>query len=117
MTVAGVWGGLVLAFGDQQKWRSAPSLKWLQQAYVPLQWWGWALIIYSLLLTVRKTRAVGFGLGAAIYAVFAVSLIATLGTPGPKSAVAVAGLVDVVALHAYAMKTALAADAAERLGL
>jgi hypothetical protein len=114
LTIVGLCVGWVLIFGDHAKWRTAPSLRWV--AHVPvvdLPFWGVLFIVYALALIPRRTRPAGFALGAVLVTVFAVSLIATIGSEGPKNIVAIGGLVDLAAFHLYAVKTALAADAIE----
>jgi hypothetical protein len=112
--VTGLWAGLVLIIGDPNKWQATPSLMWLKHSQIPFEVWGGLLVLYALMLIPRRSRSLGFALGGALFAVFAVSMVATIGTPGPKSALAIAALVDVVAFHGYAVKTSLAATEAER---
>jgi hypothetical protein len=114
LTVTGAWAGLVLIFGDPHKWQATPSLMWLKHSHIPFAVWGGLLVLYALLLLTARTRPVGFTLGAALFAVFAVSTLATLETAGPKSAVGLAALVDVIVFHGYAVKTSLAASEVER---
>lgn len=114
LTATGIWAGSLILFGGD-RWRDTPSLHWLAHAQIPLRWWGAALIVYALMLTFERTRARGFAVGAGLYGLFAISLIATIPIAGPKSAAAIAGLVDLSVLHVYAMKTALA-DAEMRRG-
>lgn len=114
LAIAGVWAGATLMFGDPAKWQSAPSLDWLKQARIPLEVWGALFVIYAVMLLSARFRALGFAVGAVVWGVFAVSLIATVATAGPKSAPAIAGLVDLAVFHGYAVKTALAANDAER---
>lgn len=110
LSLAGLCAGLVLIFGDGEKWRSAPSLHWLAQAPIPLQAWGAALVLYALLLLFAETRPLGYALGAVVYALFTLSLIATLdlGSASPKNAPVLAGMVDVVAFHVFSIRTAWA---------
>lgn len=114
LSLMGVWAGCILIFGDHEKWRTSPSLQWIQHVPVSLAVWGVLFIVYALLLFPKRTRPAGFALGAFLVAVFAVSLIATVNTAGPKNIVVIGGLVDLAAFHLYAVKTALAADAIER---
>jgi hypothetical protein len=113
LTIVGLCIGWVLIFGDHAKWRTAPSLKWIGHAPVSLPVWGVLFVVYAVGLAFRCTRPAAFALGAVLVAVFAVSLIATIGSEGPKNIVAIGGLVDLAAFHMYAVKTALAADAIE----
>lgn len=114
LTLVGAATGLVMIFGDHEKWRTAPSLKWIGHVPVDLSFWGVLFIIYALLLIPRRTRPVGFAAGAVLFAVFAVSLLATLNTEGPKNAVVIGAVIDLSVFHMYGFKTALAADALER---
>jgi hypothetical protein len=108
LALGGIIAGLTLVFGSAVKWRSAPSLSWLGHAPLPLQFWGFAFVIYGLLLLPAKARAWGFALGFVLFGVFTVSLFATLdlGSDEPKNAIALLGMVDVTAFHAYSIKNA-----------
>jgi hypothetical protein len=106
LAVTGLLCGLLLVFGEPQKWRSTPSLHWLNQFPLPLQAWGIGFFLYAALLLLPPTRAGGFALGAFLYSVFTVSLLATLGDGQPKNIVMVAALTDVVVFHLYSIRTA-----------
>lgn len=108
LALTGIAAGVIFAFGDGHRWRSTPSLKWLGQAPIPLQWWGIAAIIYGLLLIPAKTRPAGYALGAGIFAVITVSLLATINDGAPKNVWAIVGLLDVVVFHIYSIRTAWA---------
>lgn len=114
LILTGVLIGLIFLFADPVKWQSAPSLQWLRQSHIPFAAWGAGFLLYSTLLLAKPTRPAGFALGSALFAVFAVSLFATINTAGPKSAVGLAAVVDVVVFHAFAVKTSLAALEVER---
>ena len=110
-----LWIAYILIFGDPDTWRTAPSLVWaVHNVRVPMPAWGCVFIAYAALLVPARTRPVGFAVGAALFAVFGVSLIVTVGTGGPKSAIAIGGIVDLITFHLYAVKTSLAANYAER---
>lgn len=106
LIVVALLAGWLLTFGNGAKWRSTPSLHWLAQAPIPLQAWGAALMLYALLLLPIRTRPVGFAVGAVLYALFAISLLFTLNTAGPKNIVAIGGLVDCVVFHVFSIRTA-----------
>lgn len=108
LAAVGLVTGAVFAFGDAQKWRSTPSLHWLAQAPFPLRWWGIAFIVYAVLLLVERTRAAGYAAGMVLFAVFTVSMLATLnlGSTAPRNIVSIAAMVDVVAFHAFSIRTA-----------
>lgn len=108
LALTGITGGVLFTFGDSHRWRSTPSLHWLAHAPIPLQWWGIAAIVYGLLLLVPKTRPAGFALGAVIFAVITVSLLATIDDGAPKNVWAIVGLLDVVVFHIYSIRTAWA---------
>lgn len=113
LVATGLVAGAVLAFGDGAKWRSTHSFHWLAEAHIPLQTWGILFIVYALMLLPQATRPAGYALGAALFTLFAISLIATIRGDGPKNIVAVAGLVDVIVFHIYSVRTAWAARLAE----
>lgn len=106
LAVIGLVTGVIFAFGDGHKWRSTPSLHWLAQAPIPLQAWGVALIVYAVLLVSPRTRPVGYALGAFVYLVFTVSLLATLhpSSPDPKNIVTVGAMIDVIVLHLFLIR-------------
>lgn len=106
LSASGLVIGVLLAFGDTYKWRSTPSLHWLAQFPLPLPVWGLGFFAYSVLLLMPWTRAGGYALGAFLFSVFAVSLLATLGDGQPKNVVAIAALLDVVVFHLYSIRTA-----------
>lgn len=108
LAAVGIVAGSVFAFGDEAKWRSTPSFDWLSRLPVPLQFWGAAFIVYGLLLLVERTRPIGFALGAFLFALFAVSLLATLKDEGPKNVFVIAGLLDVTVFHVFSIRTAWA---------
>jgi hypothetical protein len=114
LVLVALWSAWQLIFGGV-KWRTAPSLHWLQRVPVPLDFWGLMLVLYALLLLFARTRPAGFALGAALWSVFAVALIATINTSGPKNAIVIGALIDLAAFHIYAMKTAMAANDLTRL--
>lgn len=105
LALSGLIAGLLLTFGDGQKWRATPSLHWLAEAGIPLQVWGVLLIIYAALLAFTDTRPIGYALGCFLFAVFTFSLIATMST-GPKNIITVAAMVDTVVFHAFSIRTA-----------
>lgn len=108
LTLTGMVAGLLLTFGPGDKWRSTPSLHWLGQAPIPLQTWGVLMMLYALLLLPESTRPAGYALGCFLFALLTVSLIATVGEPGPKSIAAIAATVDCTVFHAYSIRTAWA---------
>lgn len=110
LAAVGILAGLVLTFGDPVKWRSAPSLHWLAQAQLPLEVWGVALIAYGLLLLPETTRPLGYAIGCFLFAMFTVSLFATLDLSSntPKNVVTIAAMVDVTVFHAFSIRTAWA---------
>jgi predicted branched-subunit amino acid permease len=103
----GIVAGVIFALGDGYKWRSAPSFRWLAGAPIPLQTWGVLFIVYGILLLHVRTRPVAYALGAVLSAVFLVSLVATLWTPGPKNIFAVFGLFACVVFHVYSIGIAM----------
>lgn len=109
LVVVGVVTGALLAFGDGQRWRSTTSLKWLAQAPVPLQVWGALFIVYGLLLLFERTRWIGYAIGAGLFAIFTVSLLATIHptAPNPKNIVVVAAMLDVTVFHGYSIRTSM----------
>lgn len=113
LTLTGLISGATLTFGDAAKWRATTSLHWLAEAHIPLQTWGVLLMVYALMLLPRSTRPAGYALGAALFTLFAISLIATIGGPGPKNIVGVAALLDVIVFHVYSIRTAWAVRFAE----
>lgn len=113
LCLVGLITGYMLIFGNHAKWRTSPSLQWIGHVPVSLAFWGVLFVIYAVLLIPRRTRPAGFALGAVLITVFAVSLIATINTAGPKNIVVIGGMVDLAAFHMYAVKTALAANAIE----
>jgi glucose uptake protein GlcU len=102
----GLLVGVVFTFGSAAKWRSTPSLHWLEQAPVPLQAWGVLFIVYALLLPAVRTRPFGYALGAFLFAVFTLSLLATLDGPDPKNIVTLGAMADTVVFHVYSIRTA-----------
>jgi hypothetical protein len=68
--------------------------------------WGVAFIVYGLMLVFERTRPVGFAFGAFLYAVFAVSLLATVGGNNPKNVFAIVALIDMVPFHLFSIRTA-----------
>lgn len=104
----GLTAGVIFALGDGHKWRSTPSFNWLANAPIPLQLWGVAFIMYGLLLLPVRTRPVGYAVGAGLSAVFLVSLVATLGTPGGKNIFTVWALFACFIFHLYSIGIALA---------
>lgn len=106
LAAAGTLAGALLTFGDGVRWRSTPSLHWLARFPLPLQAWGVAFLAYALLLLLPWTRAAGFAVGAFLFAVFTVSLIATVSDGAPKNVVAIVALIDVVVFHLYSIRTA-----------
>jgi hypothetical protein len=104
---SGIATGVIFALGDGHKWRSTPSLEWLEHAPIPLQLWGLAFIVYGLLLIPTRTRPVAYAIGAVLSAVFLVSLVATLWTPGGKNFIAVWALFASVVFHIYSISIAL----------
>lgn len=109
LATTAVIAGCVLTLGGGAKWRSTPSLHWLAQAPIPLQAWGVAMVVYAVLLVASdNTRPVGYALGAALFAIFAISLLATLTDGGPKNIVTIAAMIDTVVFHIYSIRTAWA---------
>lgn len=108
VAIAAVTAGAFLAFGDGVKWRSSPSLQWLAQAPIPLQVWGIAVILYGVLLLPTHTRPVAYAAGAVLWAMFTISVLATINSGGPKSALGIAAFIDVTAFHLFAIRTAWA---------
>jgi len=110
LITTGLLAGLLLMFGDAEKWRSAPSLHWIAQAGIPLQWWGAATITYALLLISSETRPGGYALGCFLYAMFTIALFATLDLDGsaPKNVLGIAAMVDTTVFHALSIRTAWA---------
>lgn len=113
LATVGVVTGWTLTLGDREKWRDTPSLHWLAQtpvpfthATIPLQFWGFSFFVYALLLLLPRSRPAGFTVGAILYAVFTVSLLATLFAPGPKNFVPVGAMLIVIAFHLYSIRTA-----------
>lgn len=106
LAATGALAGVILMFGDADRWRSTPSLHWLSRFPVPLQVWGAAFLLYAVLLLLPQTRAGGFAVGAFLYAVFTVSLLATVNDGQPKNVVALVALGDVVVFHLYSIRTA-----------
>jgi hypothetical protein len=106
LTAMGLIVGVILAFGDGGKWRSTPSLRWLEQVPVPLQTWGLLFIAYGLLLLDYRSRPFGYALGAFLFAVFTLSLLATLAGNDPKNIVTVGAMADTVVFHVYSIRTA-----------
>lgn len=111
LSVTGIVGGGILTFGKARKWRSTPSLHWLQHGipFVTLQFWGLLVIVYGLLLLTVRTRSAGYALGAALFTVFTISLCATLPQSGPKSIMVIVMAIDVVVFHVMAID--ISADA------
>lgn len=112
LILGGLFAGLTLAFGPD-RWRDTTSLTWLAQAHVPLRVWGIAVIVYALLLAFDSTRPLGYAVGAVLWAVFTLSIIATIPQSGPKSSVAIAAFIDVTAFHAFSIRTAWAQKLAQ----
>lgn len=112
LAAVGIIAGLVLTFGPAKKWHSAPSMHWLAQAPIPLQAWGVAVIVYGVLLLIPQSRPVAYAVGMVLFAVFTISLVATVETTGPKSVMGIAAMLDVTAFHAFAIRTALDAKLA-----
>lgn len=106
--IIAVLAGSLLTFGDEAKWRSTPSLHWLAQAPIPLEAWGVAVITYGLLLLPEKTRPAGYFVGGLLWLIFTVSLLATVNTTGPKSALAIAAFLDVTVFHFFSIRIAWA---------
>jgi hypothetical protein len=106
LAASAVSAGAMLTFGNGAKWRSAPSLQWLAQAPIPLQAWGVAVMVYGVLLLPVRTRPVAYAAGAVLWATFTISIVATIGTTGPKSALGIAAFIDVTAFHLLAIRTA-----------
>lgn len=106
LATTGLIAGLLLTFGSGARWRSTPSLHWLAQVPLPLQVWGVAFLVYAVLLLLPQTRAAGFAVGAFLYSVFTVSLIATVNDGAPKNIVSIAALIDAVVFHLYSIRTA-----------
>lgn len=114
LAATGVVAGSLLTFGGPVRWRSTPSLHWLSRFPLPLQAWGVAFLAYALLLLLPQARAAGFATGAFLYAVFTVSLVATINDGAPKNIVAIVALLDVVVFHLYSIRTAEAIRLASR---
>lgn len=109
LALTGLVAGLILVFGDPSKWRSTPSIHWLSQAPIPLQAWGVAFIVYAVLLVASAdTRPVGYAVGAGLFAIFTISLLATLSDGGPKNIITIAAMTDTVIFHIYSIRTAMA---------
>lgn len=106
LTITGILAGALFTVGDDAKWRSTPSFAWLRHVPIPLQVWGLAFIVYGLMLIFERTRPAGFAVGAFLYAVFAVSLLATVGGDGPKNVFAIVALLDMVPFHLFSIRTA-----------
>lgn len=100
--------GALLTFGGERQWRHTPSLHWLAGWLIPLQAWGVAFIVYGLMLLVERTRPAAYAAGAGLFAIFAVSLIATVNDGAPKNIVTIGALVDVIVFHVYSIRTAWA---------
>lgn len=110
LIVTGLTAGLLLMFGSEQKWRSAPSLHWLAQAGIPLQWWGGAVVLYALLLVHADARPLGYAIGCFLYAMFTIALFVTLdiGGDAPKNVIGIAAMIDTTVFHALSIRTAWA---------
>ena len=110
LITTGLLAGLLLMFGDQQKWRSTPSLHWLAQAGIPLQWWGAATVVYAALIAFTDTRPGGYALGCFLYAMFTIALFVTLdlNSDTPKNVLGLAAMVDTTVFHALSIRTAWA---------
>jgi hypothetical protein len=106
LAATGLAAGVLFTFGSEAKWRSTPSFAWLRHVPIPLQVWGLAFIVYALLLVFEQTRPAGFAVGAFLYAVFAVSLLATVGGNNPKNVFAIIALIDMVPFHILSIRTA-----------
>jgi hypothetical protein len=106
--------GVIFTFGDGAKWRSTPSLHWLAASRIPLQLWGVLTIAYGLMLLTSRLRSAGFALGAGIYALFTISLLATVFDGQPKNVYAVSAMALVVAFHLYSIRTAFDVVAGEK---
>lgn len=106
LSLTGLIAGVILALGDGRKWRATPSLHWIAQAPIPLQTWGLAFIAYAVLLLHTRTRPIGYAVGAALYSVFMLSLLATLPGPAPKNIITIGAIADTVVFHVYSIRTA-----------
>lgn len=105
LILAAVFAGAMLASGPD-RWRQTTSLNWLAHAPIPLQLWGLLVVLYAVLLISDRTRPAGYTIGAVLWAVFTISLVATVPEAGPKSAVAIAAFIDVTAFHIFSIRTA-----------
>jgi hypothetical protein len=112
LILSGVFAGVLLAVGPD-RFRETPSLTWLAQAHIPLRLWGVALVVYALLLAFDSTRPLGYAAGAVLWAVFTLSIIATIPQSGPKSSVGIAAFIDVTAFHVFSIRTAWAQKLAD----
>ncbi len=102
-------GGVILAFGNKDKWRHTPSLHWLAHAlpFVPLQAYGILLAVDGLLLLSVRTRPLGYALGAMMFALFSVSLLVTIHQAGPKAILFVVAALQLVCFNILAISVAL----------
>ena len=98
LALAGIFAGLMLVAGPD-RWRATPSLHWLAQAHIPLRVWGVAVVVYAVLLLFERTRPFAYACGACLWAMFTLSLFATIPEAGPKNSLALAGFVDVTPLN------------------
>jgi len=104
LAATAIVSGLVFVLGDPSKWQRTPSLQLLNQSPIPIDCWGVLAVVYGCFLLADRTRTAGYALGTVLYATVSISLIITLGGPGPKNIFAVEAAVIATMYHALAIR-------------
>lgn len=110
LATTGFIAGAALTFGSAAVWRSTPSLHWLQwRAHIPLRFIGVLFLLYAAGLLFDRCRSKAFTLGAALCALFAISILVAshLTTDQPRNVIVLAFMIDCTAFHAFAVRATM----------